>query len=124
MRYLFGLLTFTIAFKKWKMIPYTASVTVPLALTLLVRNTKKDEKRGVIDDDVGGEPGHTVRNHRFKDPVSSHWGDISTLPELFEISCKNHSDRFFLDTRRLIAREIETSEDGKVFEKLHLGDYE
>ncbi|CAN6904239.1 unnamed protein product [Brassica oleracea var. botrytis] len=106
------------------MIPYTAGVIVPLALTLLVRNTKKDEKRGVIDDDVGGEPGHTVRNHRFKDPVSSHWEDISTLPELFEISFKNHSDRFFLDTRRLIAREIETSEDGKVFEKLHLGDYE
>ncbi|KAL0713561.1 hypothetical protein Bca4012_020539 [Brassica carinata] len=56
---------------------------------------------------------HTVRNHRFKDPVSSHWEDISTLPELFEISCKNHSDRFFLGTRRLIAREVETSETGK-----------
>ncbi|KAG5377004.1 hypothetical protein IGI04_041600 [Brassica rapa subsp. trilocularis] len=69
------------------------------------------------NEDVGGEPGHTVRNHRFKDPV---WEDISTLPELFEISCKNHSYRFSLGTRRLIAREVETSEDGKVFEKLHL----
>ncbi|KAF3526142.1 hypothetical protein F2Q69_00050119 [Brassica cretica] len=106
------------------MIPYAAGVIVPLALTLLVRNAKKDKKRGVVVDDVGGEPGHTVRNHRFKDPVSSHWEDISTLPELFEISCKSHSDRFFLGTRRLIAREVETSEDGKVFEKLHLGDYE
>lgn len=106
------------------MIPYAAGVIVPLALTLLVRNAKRDKKRGVIVDDVGGEPGHTVRNHRFKEPVSSHWEDISTLPELFDISCKNHSERFFLGTRRLIAREVETSEDGKVFEKLHLGDYE
>lgn len=106
------------------MIPYAAGVIVPLALTLLVRNAKRDKKRGVTVDDVGGEPGHTVRNHRFKDPVSSHWEDISTLPELFDISCKNHSDRFFLGTRRLIAREVETSEDGKVFEKLHLGEYE
>jgi len=102
------------------MIPYAAGVIVPLALTLLVRNAKKDKKRGVVVDDVGGEPGHTVRNHRFKDPVSSHWEDISTLPELFEISCKNHSYRFSLGTRRLIAREVETSKDGKVFEKLHL----
>ncbi|CAG7911480.1 unnamed protein product [Brassica rapa] len=69
------------------------------------------------NEDVGGEPGHTVRNHRFKDPV---WEDISTLPEHFEISCKNHSYRFSLGTRRLLAREVETSEHGKVFEKLHL----
>ncbi|KAJ4897407.1 hypothetical protein Rs2_24201 [Raphanus sativus] len=92
-----------------------------LVVISLARETKK---RGVTVDNVGGEPGHTVRNHRFKDPVSSHWEDISTFPELFDISCKNHSDKFFLGTRRLIAREVETSEDGKVFEKLHLGDYE
>ncbi|KAG2321728.1 hypothetical protein Bca52824_014941 [Brassica carinata] len=96
----------------------------PSSSNPLVRNAKKDKKRGVIFDDVSGEPGHTVRNHRFKDPVSSHWEDISTPPEIFEISCKSHSDRFFLGTRRLIAREVETSEEGKVFEKLHLGDYE
>lgn len=106
------------------MIPYAAGVIVPLALTLLVRNSKKEKKRGVIVEDVGGEPGHTIRNHRFVDPVSSHWENISTLPELFDISCKNHSERFFLGTRKLISREIETSEDGKTFEKLHLGDYE
>ncbi|CAA7013409.1 unnamed protein product [Microthlaspi erraticum] len=106
------------------MIPYAAGVIVPLALTLLVRNSKKDKKRGVIVEDVGGEPGHTIRNHRFVDPVSSHWENISTLPELFEISCKTHSERSFLGTRKLISRVIETSEDGKTFEKLHLGDYE
>ncbi|KAL0722008.1 hypothetical protein Bca4012_036607 [Brassica carinata] len=88
---------FTIAFRKWKMIPYAAGVIVPLALTLLVRNAKKDEKRGVM---------------------------TSVESQLFEISCKNHSDSFFLGARRLIAREVETSEDGKVFEKLHLGDCE
>ncbi|ESQ27361.1 hypothetical protein EUTSA_v10018213mg [Eutrema salsugineum] len=106
------------------MVPYAAGVIVPLALTLLVRNSKKEKKRGVIVDDVGGEPGHVIRNHRFTDPVSSHWDDISTLPELFEVSCKVHADRFFLGTRKLISREVETSDDGKSFEKLHLGDYE
>lgn len=105
------------------MIPYAAGVIVPLALTLLVQKSKKEKKRGVVVD-VGGEPGYAIRNHRFTDPVSSHWEDISTLPELFERSCKVHSDRFFLGTRKLISREIETSEDGKTFEKLHLGDYE
>ncbi|CAN6885926.1 unnamed protein product [Brassica oleracea] len=63
------------------MIPYAAGVIVPLALTLLVRNAKKDEKRG------------------------RRW---------------RASYRFSLGTRRLIAREVETSKDGKVFEKLHL----
>ncbi|KAL1214588.1 Long chain acyl-CoA synthetase 9 [Cardamine amara subsp. amara] len=105
------------------MIPYAAGVIVPLALTLMVQKSKKGKKRGVVVD-VGGEPGYAIRNHRFTDPVTSHWEDISTLPELFEISCKAHSDRFFLGTRKLISREIETSEDGKTFEKLHLGDYE
>lgn len=106
------------------MIPYAAGVIVPLALTLLVRNSKKEKKRGLIVDDVGGEPGYTIRNHRFTDPVTSHWDNISTLPELFEISCRTHGERAFLGTRKLISREIETSEDGKTFEKLHLGDYE
>nr|VDD20022.1 unnamed protein product [Brassica rapa] len=63
------------------MIPYAAGVIVPLALTLLFRNAKKDEKRG------------------------RRW---------------RASYRFSLGTRRLLAREVETSEHGKVFEKLHL----
>ncbi|CAH8258474.1 unnamed protein product [Arabidopsis lyrata] len=105
------------------MIPYAAGVIVPLALTFWVQKSKKEKKRGVVVD-VGGEPGYAIRNHRFTDPVSSHWEHISTLPELFEISCKAHSDRVFLGTRKLISREIETSQDGKTFEKLHLGDYE
>ncbi|XP_010428841.1 PREDICTED: long chain acyl-CoA synthetase 9, chloroplastic [Camelina sativa] len=105
------------------MIPYAAGVIVPLALTLLVQKSKKDKKRGVVVD-VGGEQGYAIRNHRFADPVTSHWEDISTLPQLFEISCNAHSDQVFLGTRKLISREIETSDDGKTFEKLHLGDYE
>ncbi|KAJ4894514.1 hypothetical protein Rs2_21308 [Raphanus sativus] len=88
--------------RKWETIPYAAGVIVPLALTLLVRNAKKDKKRGVIIDVVGGDPCHTVRNHQFRDPVSSHWEDISTLPDLFEISCKNHSDRFCGYERRVV----------------------
>ncbi|XP_010416710.1 PREDICTED: long chain acyl-CoA synthetase 9, chloroplastic [Camelina sativa] len=105
------------------MIPYAAGVIVPLALTLLVQKSKKDKKRGVVVD-VGGEQGYAIRNHRFADPVTSHWEDISTLPQLFEISCNAHSDQVFLGTRKLISRDIETSDDGKTFEKLHLGDYE
>ncbi|KAJ4888429.1 hypothetical protein Rs2_28177 [Raphanus sativus] len=71
-----------LASREWETIPYAAGVIVPLALTLLVRNAKKDKKRGVIVDVVGGDPCHTVRNHQFRDPVSSHWEDISTLPDL------------------------------------------
>ncbi|KAG2329930.1 hypothetical protein Bca52824_001110 [Brassica carinata] len=39
------------------MIPYAAGVIVPLALTLLVRNAKKDEKRGVMTS-VESQIGH------------------------------------------------------------------
>ncbi|XP_010521252.1 PREDICTED: long chain acyl-CoA synthetase 9, chloroplastic [Tarenaya hassleriana] len=105
------------------MTPYIAGVVVPLVFTLLIRNSKKGKKRGVPVN-VGGEPGYAIRNHRFSEPVSSHWEGISTLAELFEQSCKAHADQLFLGTRKLISREVEVTADGKSFEKLHLGDYE
>lgn len=107
----------------WKMSPYLVGVLVPLVFTLLIRNSKNEKKRG-LPVDVGGEPGYAIRNYRFTSPVITAWEGISTLAELFEQSCKQHRNKRLLGTRRLIARETEKSEDGRSFEKLHLGDYE
>ncbi|XP_028089154.1 long chain acyl-CoA synthetase 9, chloroplastic [Camellia sinensis] len=105
------------------MSPYLVGVLVPLVFTLLIRNSKNEKKRG-LPVDVGGEPGYAIRNYRFTSPVITAWEGISTLAELFEQSCKQHRNKRLLGTRRLIARETEKSEDGRSFEKLHLGDYE
>ena len=35
-----------------------------------------------------------------------------------------HRNKRFLGTRRLITKEVDKSEDGRFFEKLHLGEYE
>ncbi|KAK6132306.1 hypothetical protein DH2020_033930 [Rehmannia glutinosa] len=102
--------------------PYYVGVIIPIVFTLIVRNTKKAKKRGVPVD-VGGEPGYAIRNSRFASPVESAWEGVTTLAELFEQSCRIHSDMRLLGTRKLIAREMETS-DGRSFEKLHLGEYE
>lgn len=107
----------------WKMSPYLVGILVPLVFTLLIRNSKNEKKRG-LPIDVGGEPGYAIRNYRFTSPVITAWEGISTLAELFEQSCKQHRNKRLLGTRRLIARETEKSEDGRSFEKLHLGDYE
>ncbi|KAG8378268.1 hypothetical protein BUALT_Bualt08G0119900 [Buddleja alternifolia] len=102
--------------------PYYVGVIVPLLFTLLVRSNKKGKKRG-LPEDVGGEPGYAIRNYRFTSPVETAWEGVRTLAELFEQSCKKHSNKRLLGTRKLISREVETY-DGKSFEKLHLGDYE
>ncbi|KAL2939247.1 Long chain acyl-CoA synthetase 9 chloroplastic [Bienertia sinuspersici] len=103
--------------------PYVVGVLVPLVFTLLIRNTKRGKKRG-LPVDVSGEPGFAVRNARFTSPIATAWEGVSTLAELFEISCEEHRDKPFLGTRKLIAKETEVTEDGRSFEKLHLGDYE
>ncbi|KAK2659500.1 hypothetical protein Ddye_006033 [Dipteronia dyeriana] len=102
---------------------YIIGVLVPLVFTILLRNSKNAKKRG-LPVDVGGEPGYSIRNHRFSSPVSSSWEGISTLAELFEQSCKQHREKCLLGTRKLISRETEVTEDGRSFEKLHLGEYE
>lgn len=102
---------------------YIVGVLVPLLVTLLLRNSKNSKKRGLLVD-VGGEPGYAIRNHRVTSPVQTAWEGISSLAELFERSCKLYRDKHLLGTRKLIAREIEVTKDGRSFEKLHLGDYE
>ncbi|KAH7524523.1 hypothetical protein FEM48_Zijuj06G0128500 [Ziziphus jujuba var. spinosa] len=102
---------------------YLVGVLVPLVFTLLLRNSKTAKKRG-LPADVGGEPGYAIRNSRFTSPVQTAWEGISTLAELFEQSCRLYHEKCFLGTRKLISREIEVTEDGRSFEKLHLGEYE
>ncbi|XP_027368731.1 long chain acyl-CoA synthetase 9, chloroplastic-like [Abrus precatorius] len=101
--------------------PYIVGFVVPL-LVLLFRNSNNRKRRG-LPADVGGEPGFAVRNHRFGSVMSSAWDGVTTLAELFERACREHHDRLLLGTRELIARDVETSQDGRTFEKLHLGDY-
>ena len=105
------------------MTPYIIGVVVPLIVSLILRNSKTAKKRG-LPVEVGGEPGHAIRNRRFTYTVQTAWEGISTIAELFEQSCKKNHDKCFLGTRKLISREIEVTEDGKSFEKLHLGEYE
>lgn len=103
--------------------PYFIGLLVPLVFTLLARNSKNGKKRGLVAD-VGGEPGYTIRNYRFTAPVTTAWEGISTLADLFEQSCKQHRNKRFLGTRKLISSEMEKSENGRSFEKLQLGEYE
>ncbi|XWS23746.1 hypothetical protein CRYUN_Cryun28dG0041600 [Craigia yunnanensis] len=102
---------------------YIVGAIVPIVFTLLLRNSNKVKKRGVPVD-VGGEPGYAIRNSRFPSLVETAWEGISTLAELFEQACKQHYDKRLLGTRKLISREAEVTEDGRSFEKLHLGEYE
>ncbi|XP_061341906.1 long chain acyl-CoA synthetase 9, chloroplastic isoform X2 [Gastrolobium bilobum] len=101
------------------MSPYIVGVIVPLLVTLLFRN--KDPKRRGVPADAAGL---VIRNHRFSSPVSSAWEGVTTLAELFEDACRKHGERLLLGTRRLVSSEVEISEDGRSFEKLHLGDYQ
>ncbi|MED6133824.1 Long chain acyl-CoA synthetase 9, chloroplastic [Stylosanthes scabra] len=110
------------------MTPYIAGVVIPLLLTLIVRNASSGGggggKRRAVPADVGGEKGLAVRNRRFESLVETAWEGATTLAELFEMTCRRHAERLLLGTRRLVLREVVTSEDGRTFEKLHLGDYE
>ncbi|KAL3840001.1 hypothetical protein ACJIZ3_024592 [Penstemon smallii] len=102
--------------------PLYVGLIIPIVVTIFVRRTKKDKKRG-LPVDVGGEPGYALRNYQFASLVETAWEGVTTLAELFEQSCKKSSDKRLLGTRKIIASEMETS-NGKSFEKLHLGDYE
>uniref|UniRef100_A0ACD5XZ66 Uncharacterized protein n=1 Tax=Avena sativa TaxID=4498 RepID=A0ACD5XZ66_AVESA len=104
--------------------PYFVGLLVPIAVSLLLQKRRKVEKKRGVPVDVGGEPGYAIRNHRFEHPVETHWEGVTTLAELFEHACKEYVYMPLLGTRKLISREIESSPDGRSFEKLHLGEYE
>ncbi|KAH9621894.1 hypothetical protein KSS87_019083 [Heliosperma pusillum] len=102
---------------------YVVGLLAPLVFTLILRHTKGAKKRGLLVD-VGGEPGHAIRNSRFSSPITTAWEGITTLAELFAWACEKHRDKPLLGTRKLICKEMEVAEDGRSFEKLHLGEYE
>lgn len=104
--------------------PYIVGIFVPLLVaSIMLRESNDAKKRGLLVD-AGGEPGYAVRNHRFASPVESLWEGVSTLAELFEQSCKRFACKRLLGSRELISRETEVSQDGRSFEKLHLGNYQ
>nr|XP_010930884.1 long chain acyl-CoA synthetase 9, chloroplastic [Elaeis guineensis]XP_010930885.1 long chain acyl-CoA synthetase 9, chloroplastic [Elaeis guineensis] len=103
--------------------PYIVGIFVPLLFSFVLRKTKDGKKRGVPAD-VGGEPGYAIRNYRFTSLVETHWQGIRTLAELFENSCKLFPYKPLFGSRKLISRETERTQDGRSFEKLHLGNYE
>ncbi|CAL9131800.1 unnamed protein product [Musa acuminata var. zebrina] len=103
--------------------PYIVGIFVPLIASLILWKSNNGKKRG-LPADVGGEPGYAVRNYRSTSLAESSWEGVSTLAELFEQACKRFTYRPSLGTRKLITREMEVSQNGRSFEKLHLGDYE
>lgn len=105
------------------MSPYLIGVVLPFLFSFVLRNKNNGKKRG-LPVEVGGEPGYAIRNRRFTSPVETAWEGISTLAQLFEDSCDKNRTNKLLGTRELIEREVQKSEDGRSFEKLHLGSYE
>ncbi|XP_076886264.1 long chain acyl-CoA synthetase 9, chloroplastic-like [Bidens hawaiensis] len=102
---------------------YIVGVLAPLLLALALRNSRKGKNRGLLAD-VSGESGYAIRNYRFTTPVETAWEGINTLAALFEQTCNQNADRNLLGRRKIISSETEVSQDGRSFEKLHLGDYE
>lgn len=98
------------------------AVAVPVVLSIVV-GKKKVKQRGVPVQ-VGGEPGLAMRNARTSKLVEVPWEGATTMADLFEQSCKKHSKQRYLGTRKVIGREFVTANDGRKFEKLHLGDFQ
>nr|DAD23866.1 TPA_asm: hypothetical protein HUJ06_025329 [Nelumbo nucifera] len=101
----------------------TLGIVIPFLLSTVFLVKKKGKQRGV-QVEVGGEPGFAMRNRRFDKLVEVPWEGATTMAALFEQSCKKNARDRFLGTRKLIGKELITANDGRKFEKLHLGDYE
>ncbi|KAL0285992.1 UNVERIFIED_CONTAM: Long chain acyl-CoA synthetase 8 [Sesamum calycinum] len=99
------------------------AIVIPILLSLVLRGKKKLKQRGVPVQ-VGGEAGFAIRNARFPKLVEVPWEGATTMAALFEHSCKRYSQQNFLGTRKVIAKDLVTSSDGRKFEKLHLGEYQ
>ncbi|KAL3504166.1 hypothetical protein ACH5RR_034007 [Cinchona calisaya] len=100
---------------------YIVGVLGPLVFTLLF-SSKNGKKMGCSSGCWWGTWLYNPKP-RFTSSVEMAWEGITNLAELFEQACKQHFAKRLLGTRKLISREIETSEDGRSFAKLHLGDY-
>lgn len=98
------------------------ALLVPVLLAVVLNGSKKGKKRGVPIK-LGGEEGYTMRHARAPDLVEVPWEGATTMPALFEQSCKKYSSDRLLGTREFIDKEFVTASDGRKFEKLHLGEY-
>lgn len=100
-----------------------AAVIIPVLVAVVLGGRKKSKQRGcpVL---VGGEAGFAMRNARSVNLVEVPWEGAGTLADLFEQSCKKHSQERFLGTRKVISKDVVTSSDGRKFEKFHLGEYQ
>lgn len=99
------------------------AIIVPIFLSMLLMEKKKAKQRGVPVQ-VGGEAGLAMRNAKSAGLVEVPWEGATTVPALFEQSCKKHSSDRCLGTRKLVSRDFVTASDGRKFEKLHLGEYQ
>lgn len=99
------------------------AIVIPVLLSMVFRGKRKLKQRGVPVQ-VGGEAGLAMRNARTPKLVEVPWEGATTLAALFEQSCKKHSEERFLGTRKVIAKDFVTGNDGRKFEKLHLGEYQ
>ncbi|XP_078171188.1 long chain acyl-CoA synthetase 8-like isoform X2 [Carex rostrata] len=99
------------------------SIAVYLVLSYTNSRKNKQKKRGIVAD-TSGELGLAMRNVKFDYLIREPWPGASTLASLFEQACEKFSEHPYLGTRRLISREVIESNDGRKFEKLHLGEYE
>ncbi|KAL5972439.1 Long chain acyl-CoA synthetase 8 [Asimina triloba] len=112
--------------KDYGMYGVAGAVVIGLVLPLLLSFIfmgKKHKQRGVPVD-VGGEAGLTLRNYRFSKLVEVPWEGATTMAALFEQSSRKYARDRFLGSRKLIDREFVTANDGRKFEKLHLGTYQ
>ncbi|KAL8150957.1 hypothetical protein V2J09_020765 [Rumex salicifolius] len=98
------------------------ALLMPLLLSMLIG--KKKLRQRAIPVEVGGEAGFALQNSKFTSLVETPWEGATTLPALFEQSCKKHHHDRFLGTRKVIGKETITGNDGRKFEKLHLGEYQ
>ncbi|KAL3700414.1 hypothetical protein R1sor_018436 [Riccia sorocarpa] len=105
------------------MTPIVVSILIPVILSLALRRRGEKKKNAAVTVDVGGEPGYTVRNHRYLSLLETPWEGANTISALFEDTCKNYSPHPLLGTRELIQRETIKSPDGRPLEKVTLGKF-
>ncbi|KAK6774496.1 hypothetical protein RDI58_029735 [Solanum bulbocastanum] len=98
------------------------AMIVPLFLSVVPMGKKKVKLRGVPVK-AGGEAGLAMRNAKSAKLIEVPWEGATTMTALFEKSCRKHSSKHCLGTRKLVSRDFVTAKDGRKFEKLHLGEY-
>lgn len=115
------------AFKTYGLVGVIGAVIVaaliPVFLSSVILRKKNGKQRGVPVQ-ITGDEGLTMRNSRSAKLVEVPWEGATTMAALFEQSCKRHSSKKFLGSRKIVGRDFVTASDGRKFEKLHLSEYQ